>query len=56
MDKSFRQQGSDSPLPSGLLVSLQFLNGILIWLAGLFRLTEEEKNEAGVRLGDQRYK
>jgi hypothetical protein len=57
MDNSFRQQGSDTQQqPGGLLASLKIFNGILNWLAGLIQLTEEEQKEAGIQLGDPRYK
>ena len=55
MDNSFRQQVSDiHQQPGVLLSSLQFFDGILNWLAGLFELTEEEQQDAGIYLGGQR--
>jgi hypothetical protein len=56
MDNYFRRHGSDTQQASGLLASLQIFDGILNWLAGLIRLTEEEQEDAGVYIGDQRYK
>ncbi|MDD5760399.1 MAG: hypothetical protein PHI06_15135 [Desulfobulbaceae bacterium] len=56
MDDSLRQQGSDTQQPKSSLVSLQVFNNILNWLAGFIRLTEEEQKDAGIWLGDQRYK
>ena len=56
MDNSFRRQGSDTQQSSGFLASLQIFDGILNWLAGLIQLTEEEQKDAGICLGDQRYK
>lgn len=57
MDNFLRQQGSDTQQqPGGLLAaSLQIIDGILNWLTGLFRLTEEEQKDAGIQLGDQHY-
>jgi len=55
MDNSFRQQVSDiHQQPGVLLSSLQLFDGILNWLAGLFELTEEEQQDAGIYLGGQR--
>jgi hypothetical protein len=58
MDSSFRRQGSDdTQQPGGFLAgSLQIFGSILNWLAGLISLTEEELRDAGVYLGDQRYR
>jgi hypothetical protein len=57
MDNSFRQHGSDTQQqPGGLLASLQVFHNILNWLAGLIQLTEEEQKDAGIQLGDPRYK
>ncbi len=64
MDHSFRQQGSEThQQPGGLLASLQIFNSILPlmrhsvnWLAGLIQLTEEEQKDAGIQIGDPRYK
>lgn len=56
MDKFFiRRKGSDIH-PSGIFTGLGIVQGILIWLAGLIRLTEEEQQEAGIILRDQRSK
>ena len=41
MDNPFRRQGSDTQPPGGFLASLQIFDGILNWLAGFIRLTEE---------------
>ena len=54
MDKSIRQQGSDTQQPNDFSASLQIIDSVLNWLAGLFHLTEEEQKEAGIYLGDQR--
>ena len=56
MDNFFRRQGSDTQQPSGFLAGLQIFDSILNWLTGLMRLTEEEQKNAGIYLGDQRYK
>lgn len=51
MDNPFRQQQTESQQSNGFFVSLQVLNGILQWLAGLVQLTEEEQENAGIYLG-----
>jgi hypothetical protein len=56
MDNSFRQQGSDTQQPGGLLASLQVFQNILNWLVGLIQFTEEEQEDAGIQLGDSRYR
>ena len=42
--------------PRGLLARLRILDSLLVWLAEILRLTEEEQNEAGIYLGDRRYR
>lgn len=49
MDGSFREQGSGTP-PKSFVVGLQVLASLIRWLAGLIRLTEEEREDAGVYL------
>lgn len=56
MDESFRTHESDSQQPRGIFASLQFFHGIIQWLAGFIRFTEEEQNDAGVYLDEQHYK
>jgi len=63
MDRSFRSQRSNTHRPIGFLATFQFFDGILPlmrhfvnWLAGLIQLTEEEQEDAGIYIGDQRYK
>lgn len=56
MDNSFRRQEPGARQASGFLASLQIFDAILKWLAGLIQLTEEERKDAGIYLGDQRYK
>lgn len=51
MDDFFRRQESDTQQPGGFLVSLQIIDNILYWLAGLIQLTEEEQDDAGIYLG-----
>lgn len=51
MDNSFRQQESDTQPPSRFFASLQVLGGILRWLAGFIRLTEAEREDAGIYFG-----
>ena len=55
MEHTTSQQGSETQQTSGFLAGLQFLDGILKWLAGLFRLTDKEQEDAGIYLGDQDY-
>lgn len=62
-NSSFQQQESDTRQKSGFLAVLQIFDNLLSlmrhfvnWLAGLFKLTEEEQEDAGVylsRLGDE---
>ena len=54
MDKSIRQQGSDTQQPNDFSASLQILDSVINWLDGLFTLTEEEQKKAGIDFGDQR--
>lgn len=54
MDNSFHGQESDSQKSRGLFPNLQILYDVLNWLVGWFQLTEEEQDEAGIYLGDQR--
>ena len=56
MDNFFRRQEPGARQASGFLARLQILDAILKWLAGLIQLTEEERKDAGIYLGDQRYK
>ena len=52
MYKLFRQQGSDSQQPGRFFI-------LLYWLTSLIRLTEEEKDAAGIYVEsqfDSRYK
>ena len=51
MDNSFDRQNSETQESSDILVSLRIFNGLLVWLAGLIQLTEEEQSEAGIFLG-----
>jgi hypothetical protein len=58
VDNPFRRQESGTQQPGGFLASLQILASILPlmrhavnWLAGLIRLTEEEREAAGIYLG-----
>jgi hypothetical protein len=52
MDNSIHQQGSDIQQdPKSLLESLPSFGNLIKWLAALFELTEEEKEEAGIYLG-----
>jgi hypothetical protein len=53
MDSPFREQGSGMQQdPKRFLVSLPtILSGLIKWLAGLIKLTEEEREDAGIYLG-----
>jgi hypothetical protein len=57
MDSSFREQESATrQAPKSFLASLQILASLILWLAGLINLTEEEQEEAGIyhgRLGGE---
>ena len=51
MDNSFHGQETEPQKSRGLFPNLQILSDVLNWLVGLFQLTAEEKNEAGIYLG-----
>jgi hypothetical protein len=52
MDSSFREQGSGAQQdPKRFFVSLPILPSIIKWLASLIKLTEEEREDAGIYLG-----
>jgi hypothetical protein len=54
MDASVRgARGSDARHPINFLARLPVFGGILVWLAGLIRLTEEEQQDAGICLGHE---
>lgn len=54
MDKFFfRRQESGAQQPLRIFA---FLHGALHWLAALIRFTEEELQDAGVCIGDKRYR
>lgn len=51
MDDPFREQGSGTPqAPKSSVAELEVLASLIRWLAGLIRLTEEEREDAGVYL------
>jgi hypothetical protein len=50
------QREPERKQPSGYWASRQFFDSILNWLAGLIQLTEDEELDAGIYLGDQRYR
>lgn len=56
MDNSIHKRESGAQHLKGFLASLQIFDGLLIWLAGLMKLTEEEQRDAGIYVDDQRYK
>jgi hypothetical protein len=52
MDRSFREQGAGTQqAPKSFLAGLQILASLILWLAGLITLTEEEQEEAGIYHG-----
>jgi hypothetical protein len=55
MDNFSSQQGSETQKPGIFSATLQLLDSIENGLAGLFELTEEEQEDAGLRLEDKRY-
>ncbi|MBN2119073.1 MAG: hypothetical protein JW730_21065 [Anaerolineales bacterium] len=51
MDSSFREQVSGTQeAPKGLLAGLKILASLINWLVDLTRLTEEEREDAGIYL------
>jgi hypothetical protein len=51
MDSSFREQGSDTQkAPTSFLARLPILASLINWLVGFIRLTEEEREDAGIYL------
>lgn len=55
MDSSFREQGSDTQKASpGFWAGPRILASLINWLASLIRLTEEEREEAGIYLDHPR--
>ena len=48
------QQASGRGHPTSVLASLQIVSRLLSWLTGLFHLTPEEKENAGIYLDHQR--
>ena len=52
MDSSFREQESGTQeAPKSFLAGLKILTSLINWLAGLLKLTEEEREDAGIYLG-----
>jgi hypothetical protein len=56
MDDFFHRQEPDMQQPSGLLAGLLKFDNILVWITRLVLLTEQEQKDAGIYLGEQRYK
>lgn len=51
MDSSFREHGSGtSKAPKIIFAGRTILESLINWLAGLIRLTEEEREDAGIYL------
>jgi hypothetical protein len=51
MDSSFREQGSGpQQAPKSFFASPPILASLINWLAGLIKLTEEEREDAGIYL------
>ncbi|MBN1303425.1 MAG: hypothetical protein JXA13_03245 [Anaerolineales bacterium] len=56
MDKSFHRQDTGTQTKYNIQTSMQILDDILDWLFGIFMLTEEEQEAAGIysdRLEDE---
>ncbi len=53
MNNSFQHDRYDAPEKSSVTGKLKSLDCVLNWLAGLFQLTEEEQEDAGVFLGSK---
>ncbi len=54
MDSSFREQVSGTQdAPKSFFAGRKILASLLNWLAGLVKLTEEEREDAGIYLGRQ---
>ena len=55
MDRSFHEQGFGRQKASSTgywaNLRLRLLAGLVNWLAGLIKLTEEEREEAGIYIG-----
>jgi hypothetical protein len=52
MDSSFREQESGTQeTPKSFLAGLKILTSLITWLAGLIKLTEEEREDVGIYLG-----
>lgn len=55
MDSSFRERESYTQKAStGFWAGVRILASLINWLASLFRLTEEEREEAGIYLDHPR--
>jgi hypothetical protein len=50
----FRRRESNRRQALGIAASLKLFHGYLKWLADLFHLTEEERMDAGIYLGEKR--
>ena len=55
MDSSFREQESGmqsmQKTPKSFLASLRIFASLINWLAGLIKLTEAEREDAGIYIG-----
>lgn len=52
MDSSFREQESGmQEVPKSFLAELKIPTSLIKWLAGFMKLTEEEREDAGIYLG-----
>lgn len=52
MDNSIHEQeASGTQHQKSFLAGLSILDGLMNWLAGLIKLSEEEREEAGIYLG-----
>ena len=52
MNNSLHRHEFDPPEANSFLVNLQIFENILHWLAGFMQLTEEEREAAGIYLGN----
>ena len=56
MANPLTQAGSGTKRLGGLLAPLKAITGLLAWLAALVQLTDEQQEEAGIYLGERRYR
>jgi hypothetical protein len=54
MDNSILQHEPDARQPGGFVAIVRIFKSMLNWVARLVQLTEEEQEDAGIYLGDER--